>query len=746
MKSFNLFNLYKASLIVSGLFCFLFSLYSLPLEILGWGFLFLLFFAVIISPKLSLTLPNSKFTITFSDSLIFLTLLFYGGQAAIILASLEMLTNCLYTKKIRGSMSYQTILGNISTISLSTAATYLLWIHNPIINSIQIKNADTRNLAILLGMLAFYNFLTNSILVATFQSLKFQTSLWATWKKNCFSSALFYVVGAVIAGILFQLIYYEDFLLTTIALLSVIIVYVTFKLSIEEVVTANAQTELAEREKAEIEKERRLEAEKLNEQLKFSLEKEENANTALRQSQKALEHSAYYDSLTNLANRKQFVEVLRQLIFQYREDSSKCFHVLFLDINRFKNINDSFGHTVGDRVLTLIARRFLRNFRANDTVARLGGDEFAIILHDLQSVNKALKVARKIHQAVAQPFALSGNRIFVSLNIGVAPCDTDYETPEEILRDADIAMHYAREKKMGVAVFSKELRERFLERVKLEHDLRFAAERGELLMNYQPLVSLDSGSIIGFEALIRWQHPELGLIPPVKFIPIAEDSGLIIPITIWILDEVCSKLAAWQKISPTYRDLIMSVNISGKHLSNDELYDEIEEVLDTYNLAPETLKLEITESVAMENAEQTIGILTKLKQIGVQLSIDDFGTGYSSLNYLHRLPFDTLKIDRSFVYSVGENGENSEILETIISLAKNLKMKVIAEGIETENQLSMLRTLGCDYGQGYLLSRPKSTADTQNLLEQNANWLPVEIQNSHSASSNDSMIGQSHIF
>ncbi len=745
MKFLNLFKFYKVSLIAFGLFCFLFSLYSLTEEVLGWEFLLILLFTVVVSPKLSLTLPNSNFTITFSDSLVFLTLVLYGGQAAIVLASLEMITNCIYNKKVN-SMSVQTLIINVSMVSLATAATYLLWIYNPVISDIQIKNADTRNLAILLGMVALYNFLSNSILVATFQSLKHNISLWTTWKKNCFSSALFCMIGAVIAGILFKLIYYGDFLLTTIALLSVLIVYISFSLSIEEVVTANAQAEQAEREKAQVEKERRLEAEKLNEQLNFSLEKVEDSNTALRQSQKALEYSAYHDSLTNLANRKQFIEILRRLMDQYQKDASKCFHVLFLDINRFKNINDSFGHTVGDRVLTLIARRFLRNFRADDTVARLGGDEFAIILHDLQSVNKALKVARKIHQAVAQPFALSGNRIFVSLNIGVAPCDPDYEAPEDILRDADIAMHYAREKNMGVAVFSKELRDRFLERVKLEHDLRFAVERGELFMNYQPLVSLGDGSIIGFEALIRWQHPEFGLIPPVKFIPIAEDSGLIIPITIWILDEVCAKLASWQQSSPIYKNLIMSVNISGKHLSNDELFDEIEEVLDTYNLAPETLKLEITESVAMENAEQTIEILNKLKQIGIQLSIDDFGTGYSSLNYLHRLPFDTLKIDRSFVYAVGEDGENSEILQTIISLAKNLKMKVIAEGIETEKQLSMLRTFGCDFGQGYLLSKPKSTEETEELLQNNANWLPVEVQNTYLSSSNESLIGQSHIF
>src|SRR5437868_1515153 len=267
-------------------------------------------------------------------------------------------------------------------------------------------------------------------------------------------------------------------------------------------------------------------------------------------------------------------------------------------------------------------------------------------------------------------------------------------------------MHYAKEKETGVAVFTKELRERFMERAKLELDLRQAIDRGELAMHYQPIVSLSDGSLMGFEALLRWYHSEAGFIPPNKFIYIAEESGLIQPITVWILKETCTQLAKWRQISRSTRDLIVSVNISGKHLSTDELIDDVELALEESKLPAQCLKLEVTESTAMENAEHTINVLNRLKQIGVMLSIDDFGTGYSSLSYLHRLPFDTLKIDRSFVSRVGEKGENSEVLQTIISLAKNLKMRVIAEGIETESQLRVLRNLGCDFGQGYLLAKP----------------------------------------
>ena len=288
-------------------------------------------------------------------------------------------------------------------------------------------------------------------------------------------------------------------------------------------------------------------------------------------------------------------------------------------------------------------------------------------------------------------------------------------------------MHYAKEKESGTAVFTKELRIRFLERVRLENDLSNAIERNELSMNYQPLIDLQDGSLWGFEALLRWHHGEFGQIPPNKFIPIAEESGLIIPMTNWILEETCKQLAKWQRISPEHAGMIMSVNISGKHLSNDDLIDDVENALAVSGIDPSTLKLEITESAAMENAEHTISVLNRLKATGVQLSIDDFGTGYSSLSYLHRLPFDTLKIDRSFVYSVGEKGEDSEILQTIISLAKNLKKKVIAEGIETESQLRLLQNLGCDYGQGYLMSRPQTKDAAERALYERRSWLPTPL-------------------
>jgi diguanylate cyclase (GGDEF)-like protein len=484
------------------------------------------------------------------------------------------------------------------------------------------------------------------------------------------------------------------------------------------------QAEQAERDKGDAEREKRKQIEIYAEELTQSLKKEEETGKALRKSQRAFQHAALHDSLTKLPNRAFFCEIIKELISESKTGAESKTYILFLDLARFKTINDSLGHSIGDKVLMIVAKRFSRMLRANDKVARLGGDEFAIILRGLSTDEKAEKVAWKIHQKIAQPFSLSKNKIHASVNIGIAPCHNEYNTPEEVLRDANIAMHDAKEKGCGVSFFSKELRDRFLAQARLEAELPFAIERGELSMNYQPIISLTDGSLTGFEALLRWNHHKLGFISPAQFIPIAENTGLILPITSWILNETCRCIAEWQKLSFTTKNLIVSVNISGKHLSNRCLINDVKKALEAAQLSPSSLKLEITESAAMENAEQTIQILQSLKSLGVQLSIDDFGTGYSSLSYLHRLPIDTLKIDRSFVNSVGENGEDSEILQTIISLAKNLKMRVIAEGIETESQLNILKNLGCDYGQGYLMSKPLPEDVMEELLHRKHYWLP----------------------
>lgn len=719
----------KRIIILLGIICLVAALAHLPLLSLGWGFLLVIAFSMIVAPRMSLEMPHSRFAISFSDAAVFLAFLYYGGPAAIIVAALENLASCLYLRSKGFQLSRLMILTNVSINSIAISVTYLVWLYLPELPFVTVVEGTTPHLLSTLLCLALLQFAGSSILAAIVRSVTDGSNLWKTWSRDCFSSSLTQIVGAGLAGIVYKLIYFGDLMTGVIAFIALSVAYLGYRQSISKAGEAMTQAESAEREKAELERTRRREAEKHASQLTLSLEKEELANEALRKSEKDLQHAALYDSLTDLPNRKHFGDILRKLIERYKNDPQATFQILFLDIRKFKNINDSLGHTLGDKVLMVAAKRFVRMVNSSDMVARIGGDEFAIILKDLGTSGKAQKVARRIFDSIAQPFSLSGNRISLSVNIGIAPCDAEYNTPEEVLRDADIAMHYAKERNSGVAVFTKDLRERFLERVRYENDLRTAIDRDELTMHYQPLVDLQNGSLLGFEALLRWHHSEFGQIPPNKFIPIAEESGLIIPITKWILESTCKQLASWQKIDPTYRELIVSVNISGKHLSNDDLIDDVENALAISKIDPASLKLEITESAAMENAEHTISVLNRLKALGVQLSIDDFGTGYSSLSYLHRLPFDTLKIDRSFVTAVGEHGEDSEILQTIISLAKNLKKKVIAEGIETKAQLSLLQNLGCDYGQGYLLSRPQTRDKAEAALYDHRNWLP-SFQNS----------------
>ena len=727
MNREKLLNFAKGIIILGGVICLILALANLQREAISWGFLLILVFSTTVTPRMSLALPRARFAISFSDAFVFLAFLLYGGPAAILVAGIDTLANCFYLRSKSYVFNRLMIPTNVSINVVSIGATYLIWLSVPRASFITADTGSTQNLIATLGSLAIVHFLVSSLLAAVFYSLKDGSNLLATWRRDCFSSSMTQIVGAGLAGIIYKLVNFGDIVTGAIACLAIGIAYLSYRSSIHDVNEAINQAEEAEREKADTERNRRREAEKHASQLTISLKKEEQANEALRKSEQDLQHAALYDSLTDLPNRKHFGDMLRKLIDEYKNDPSVSFHVLFLDIRKFKNINDSLGHTLGDKVLMIAAKRFVRMVNSSDLVARIGGDEFAIILKNLSTSGKAQKVARRIFDSISQPFSLSSNRISISVNIGIAPCDTEYDTPEEILRDADIAMHYAREKNSGVAVFTKELRVRFLERVRFENDLRLAIDRNELSMNYQPLVSLQDGELMGVEALLRWHHSEFGLIPPNKFIPIAEESGLIIPITVWILQETTNQIARWQKISPAFKNLVVSVNISGKHLSNDDLLDDVENALAMSRISPKTLKLEITESAAMENAEHTINMLNKLKQIGVQLSIDDFGTGYSSLSYLHRLPFDTLKIDRSFVCNVGSGGENSEILQTIVSLAKSLKKKVIAEGIETEAQLSLLQNLGCDYGQGYLLARPQTRENMEKALYEGRNWLPAKI-------------------
>ena len=426
-----------------------------------------------------------------------------------------------------------------------------------------------------------------------------------------------------------------------------------------------------------------------------------------RQVEEQLLHNAFHDGLTGLANRALFMDHLKLALGRAERHSTYRCAVLFLDLDRFKVINDSLGHTVGDQLLIGVARRLEAAVRPGDTVSRLGGDEFTVLLDDIKEDGEAEVVAERLQQQMAPAFNLGGHEVFTTVSIGVALSTTGYHRPEDILRDADTAMYRA--KQLGKAryeVFDQAMHARAMDRLGLERDMRRAVERRELFLEYQPIVSLATGSLRGFEALVRWQHPERGLIHPAKFIPIAEETGMIIPIGKWVLAEACRQMSRWQKLSNLEGPLPISVNLSSRQFLQPDLLEQIQKVLRETGLDPRSLKLEITETVVMENIETATHTLEQLRAFGVELSIDDFGTGYSSLSYLQRFPVSTLKIDRSFVSRMTESEGTAEIVRTIMKLAQNLGMNVVAEGVETESQHEQLRAFECEFGQGYYFSKP----------------------------------------
>ena len=425
-----------------------------------------------------------------------------------------------------------------------------------------------------------------------------------------------------------------------------------------------------------------------------------------KQSQELLRHNAFHDQLTNLPNRVLFMDRLAHTLKLKKRRQNYLFAVLFIDLDRFKLVNDSLGHIIGDQLLIAIARCLESCLRPKDTVARFGGDEFAILLKNVQDVNDAISVVRRIQEQLKLPFKLNGQEVFTSISVGIALNTIDYERPEDLLRDADTAMYRA--KALGKAryqVFNSTMHDHVLTLLQLENSLQRAVERQELRIQYQPIVFLETGRITGFETLVRWQHPDRGLILPNDFISIAEETGVIIPVGYWVLREACRQMRAWQLQFPE-NSLTISVNLSTKQFLQADLVKQISQILQETGLDSQYLKLEITESVIMENPEAATVMLLQLKDLGCELHMDDFGTGYSSLSYLHRFPFDLLKIDRSFISRMDVNGKDLEIVRALITLARNLNINVIAEGLETAEQLAQLRALQCKYGQGYFFSKP----------------------------------------
>ncbi len=427
--------------------------------------------------------------------------------------------------------------------------------------------------------------------------------------------------------------------------------------------------------------------------------------TERNRAEERLRHYALHDTLTELPNRVQFMNHLRQAVDRAEGNEFASFAVLFLDLDRFKVINDSLGHAVGDQLLVAIADRLLAGVRPGDVVARLGGDEFVILLNRCGDTSEVARVAERLQAKISEPFRIDNYEVFTTASIGIIVSNKGQRQPEEFLRDADAAMYRAKEAgKARYEIFDREMHVRNMNLLQVETDLRHAVERNEFEVLYQPIVELSTGCVYEFEALIRWQHPKHGLVSPNEFVGVAEETGLIIPIGKWILNEACRQIAEWQK--KFGRALSVSVNLSAKQLMHPTLTAQVEEILASSGLDPRQLKLEVTESTVMEHSERSLKVLSDLDALGVELSTDDFGTGYSSLSYLQKFPFERLKIDRSFINIMDDDEKSGAIVKTILMLGENLNIEVVAEGIETESQLEKLRSLGCTLGQGYYFSRP----------------------------------------
>jgi diguanylate cyclase (GGDEF)-like protein len=455
-------------------------------------------------------------------------------------------------------------------------------------------------------------------------------------------------------------------------------------------------------------RQRTIELERVNELLN-------QENSERKKAEDLLTRQAFYDSLTNLPNRALFIDRLFSSLERKKRYTDHSFAILFLDLDRFKVINDSLGHMIGDHLLIMLAQRLKKHIRASDTIARFGGDEFAVLMEDAKEISD---IAERFHSEMRSPFSISGREIFITMSIGIVMSNTaDYTRPEELLRDADTAMYHAKERGKACHVtFDSTMHAKATEALWVETELRRAVEQNDFVVYYQPIISVEENKISGFEALLRWQHAERGIITPSEFIPVAEETGLIIPIGEIVIRESCRQLKAWQVQFPSCQDLTVSVNISSKVFSQSDFFDFVKNILEETGIEGSSLRLEIVERTLIENPEPAAALMKRLKELNVRFDIDDFGTGYSALNYLHHFPIKGLKIDGSFINALTFDKNNIAIVKTMIALGRDLGLDVIAEGIETVEQMDVFKNMQGEYAQGFYLFKPMNSKEAGNHL------------------------------
>ncbi|ELS03158.1 diguanylate cyclase (GGDEF) domain-containing protein [Xenococcus sp. PCC 7305] len=459
----------------------------------------------------------------------------------------------------------------------------------------------------------------------------------------------------------------------------------------------------------------------------------ETANQKLAIINKKLLYDALHDELTGLPNRSLFMKRVQKALNKSKIDENYKFAVLFIDLDRFKVINDSLGHLIGDYLLIACAKRLKKCIRVQDVIARIGGDEFTILLENIKESDNVIAVADRIVAACKKPFKLESHLITTTTSIGIVLGSTEYQQSSELLRDADTAMYQAKgQGKARYAIFNEQMHIRAIQRLELENDFRKALKAKEFGLFYQPIICLTTGKLAGFEALVRWHHPVKGLINPDDFIPIAEETGLIIPLGEWILNQACYQLSIWHNKFPDCHKLTISINLTVNQLKHPNFLLTIDKILAQNKMPGHSIKLEITEGMLMQDSDEIMHLLSQIKTRQIELCIDDFGKGFSSLSYLPQFPIDILKIDRSFVSFMDDHEHNFEIVRTIISLAHTLGIKVVSEGIEKKTQLEQLNALGCEFGQGFLFSRPLNPESAELMIS--SSKVPFELEHSESRS------------
>ena len=810
------------TVIVAGLVCVLFALANIRVEVIDIYLLLLFVFTVGVGSRITIQIPRFKSHISVSDIFIFLALILYGGEFAVILAAIEAAASSwrFCNRKL-------TVFFNSATMAISTSAVVLVLKVSGLYTENQLHGHgdNTSGFIIALSLIALTQFLVNTSFASIHGALKDNMPLWETWKNKYIWTFFSYFVGAASAGLLVQVadVLGLGILLATFPV--IFFVFLSYRMYLKNVEISIQQAEQAEQyaKIVESQSDALRESEErfrsafdyapigiglvspsgnwlkanhalteilgyteedflatdfqsitLPEDLGLTLVKVHEllagkiANCQMEQryihktgrtvwtswsvsaandtkskqpnlifqiqditdkksAEEKLQHDATHDALTGLPNRLLFMSRLDRALERRRMVPDYKVSVLFIDLDRFKYVNDSLGHLIGDELLKEISSRLRECLRPSDLVARLGGDEFTILVEGTYDTTEVTRIAARIQQKFGIPFDLRGHEVYSSASIGILHATDKHSASEDVMRDADTAMYQA--KRAGKArheVFDEEMHSAAKEILKLETDLRRAVERDEIEVFYQPIYSLKTGEIDCFESLARWNHPELGKIAPTKFIPLAEEIGLIDRLCEQVMRRACKEIGSLQGRSTDLQKYCVSVNLSCRQFSQNGLVQNIQAILRETGFSPSQLKLEITESVFFEHQDRAVAMLNQLRDDGIEIDIDDFGTGYSNLGYLKKLPISTLKIDRSFVSMIDAAGNNDEIVRAIINLARTLGLKVVAEGVETESQRQLLKRLECEGGQGFLFAKPMKFSDLKSFL--------LEIDNTSVAS------------